>query len=92
MCFFTKYRISAHCLRIQSGRYGKSAVSSNKRYCKCWYTFELEDLFHFVNACPHFADLRKKLTIKSVTIKYNLFSRLFYTVIYFKRAKKSNVM
>ena len=69
----TKYIISAHCLRIQSGRYGRNAVPRNavprnavprnavsrnavprnavprnERYCNCCYTFDIEDLYHFI--------------------------------------------
>ena len=57
--FFTKYKISAHCLRIQSARYGRNAVPRNERYCNCCNTIDIEDLYHCVIVCPHFADLRK---------------------------------
>ena len=76
--FFTKYRISAHYLRIQSARSGRNAVPRNKRYCNCCNTFDIEDLYHFVIVCPHFADLRK-LTLKSITMKDHLFSILLQT-------------
>ena len=56
LVFFTKYRISAHCLRIQSARYGRNAVPRNERFCKCCNTFDIEDLYHFVIVYPHFAE------------------------------------
>ena len=58
-CVFAKYRISSHCLRIHSDTYGRNAVPRNERYSNCCNTFDIEDLYHFVIVCPHFADLRK---------------------------------
>ena len=56
----TKLRISAHNLRIQTGRYSRDRVDRNLRYCLICNTNEIEDEFHFVLKCPVYENLRKK--------------------------------
>ena len=74
--FLTKYRISVHCLRIQSGRYGRNAVHRNERYCNCCNTFDIEYLYHFVIVWPHFAELRKTYIKKYYYEKTSVFKSL----------------
>jgi hypothetical protein len=54
----TKLRISAHNLRIQTGRYSRERVERNLRYCLICNTNEIEDEFHFVFKCPAYENLR----------------------------------
>ena len=65
-----EYRLIALEYKVV-GRYGRNAVPRNERYCNCCNTFDIEDLYHFVIVCPHFAE---KLTLQSITMKDHLFS------------------
>jgi hypothetical protein len=56
----TKLRISAHSLRIQTGRYGKDRLERNLRVCQMCNGNEIEDEFHFVFNCPAYHSIRLK--------------------------------
>ena len=56
----TRIRISAHTLRIQTGRYGQNRIPRNERYCTFCNSLDLEDEYHFILICPCFIDNRKK--------------------------------
>ena len=57
--FFTRLRLSAHPLHIQSGRYARD-VARNQRHCMCCNSTDIEDEFHFICICPAFRNIRKK--------------------------------
>ena len=93
----TKYRISAHCLRIQSGRYGRNAVPRNavprnavprnavprnERYCNCCNTFGIEDLYHFI--------IVFKKTLRINNVFGNLFLRVTVDKIFILEKGKLN--
>ena len=48
----TKVRISAHQLRIVTGRYARNHVERNNRFCMLCNTTDIEDEFHFFFICP----------------------------------------
>jgi hypothetical protein len=54
----TCFRISAHSLRIEIGRYKN--IDRDKRTCLICNSDEIEDEFHFMMACPEYRDLRIK--------------------------------
>ena len=56
MFFITKYRLTAHKLSIETGRY-YNAPREN-RICPLCLTDE-EDEYHFIFICPFYIDLRK---------------------------------
>ena len=53
-----KFRISAHPLNVESGRY--SNISRSNRICLCCSTLDLEDEFHFIIICSLYSELRCK--------------------------------
>lgn len=61
-----KFRISAHSLRIETGRYEKTKDSSGNysklekenRICKFCNLRMVEDEFHFLLNCPLYSDIR----------------------------------
>ena len=57
--YFTRIRISAHSLRIQTGRFGNNYVPRNERFCNCCNTRDIEDVYHFILICPLYDELRK---------------------------------
>jgi len=57
---FTRLRLSAHPLHIQTGRYARQIISRNQRYCICCDSTDIEDEFHFICICPTFGNIRKK--------------------------------
>ena len=57
--FITRFRICAHSLRIQTGRFGRNSIPRNERYCLCCNKNDIEDIYHFVCICPLYDDLRK---------------------------------
>ena len=58
--FFVRLRVSAHPLRIQTGRYAQNNIPRNERYCLCCNDLDLEDEYHFICICRCFTDLRKR--------------------------------
>ena len=62
--FITRMRMSAHELRIQTGRYGQNRLPRNERYCLCCNNNDIEDEYHFILICPCFLDFRKKFIKK----------------------------
>ena len=56
--FFTRLRLSAHPLHIQTGRYARD-VARNQRHCMCCNSTDIEDEFHFICICPAFRNIRK---------------------------------
>ena len=57
--FITRLRISAHSLRIQSGRYARNRIQRNERYCQCCSKRDIEDEYHFMLICPCYSDISK---------------------------------
>ena len=55
----TRIRISAHSLRILTGRYSRQRLPRNKRICLCCNTREIECEFHFILICPCYQQLRR---------------------------------
>jgi len=58
--YITRIRLSAHSLRIQTGRYANNRTPRNERYCLFCNMHDLEDEFHFVCVCPAYKTLREK--------------------------------
>jgi hypothetical protein len=58
--FITKIRVSAHNLRIHSGRFGRDRVPREERKCQYCNTQDIEDEFHFILKCKKYDDIRKK--------------------------------
>jgi hypothetical protein len=54
----TRLRISAHSLRIQTGRYGIDRLERNLRVCQICNGNKIADEFHFVLNCPAFHSIR----------------------------------
>ena len=55
----SKLRLSAHCLRIETGRYGRARIDRNQRLCVLCNS-DIEDEYHFVIKCPTYNDIRRK--------------------------------
>ena len=75
---FTKFRLSAHDLEIEKGRYNNKPIKAEERYCKfCKSNNNLivEDEFHFLMICPLY-QLNRDLMIKQV---YEFFPNLTET-------------
>ena len=56
---FTRFRVSAHDLEIERGRYKN--IKSDNRTCKHCQMLEKEDEFHFLIACPKYTAEREIL-------------------------------
>ena len=56
----SKFRISAHNLEIERGRY--IGISKDQRVCKCCNARSIESEFHFLLVCPFYSDLRKNVS------------------------------
>lgn len=56
--FVTRLRISAHTLRIHTGRYSRNRIPRNERYCQCCNSGQIEDEYHFIIVCPYYQNLR----------------------------------
>ncbi len=58
---FSKIRISAHCLRIEKGRYSIPKILPEDRICQVCDMHEIEDEYHFIMRCKLYECERKKL-------------------------------
>ena len=58
--YICKFRISAHSLNVQTGRFAKKRIPRNEQLCKLCNMEEVEDEYHFVLICPKYMPLRKK--------------------------------
>jgi hypothetical protein len=54
----TKFRISSHTLRIETGRYEN--LPQKERLCRYCNMQQIESEFHFLLVCPHYSKLRSK--------------------------------
>ena len=54
----TKYRICAHSLNIETGRFYN--IPHNERFCYMCNNRKLEDEYHFILECEKYNDLRHK--------------------------------
>ncbi len=54
----TKFRISAHMLRIEKGRYKK--MERHNRVCLICNHVEIEDIFHFMMECSKYRKLQNQ--------------------------------
>ena len=54
--YITRYRISAHNLNIEQGRYGN--IIRNSRVCTLCDKYDIEDEYHFILQCPFYDDFR----------------------------------
>ena len=66
-----RFRISAHDLRIESGRYSKNPTNRSDRICTRCDKNEVEDEFHFLLRCTLFRDEREMLFNKVKFINKN---------------------
>ena len=57
----TKLKISAHNLRVETGRYGRNRLERIERKCLlCGNSNDIEDEHHFIILCKVYNDLRVK--------------------------------
>ena len=62
-CTLAKLRVSAHNLKIETGRFSKNKTPRDERfcpYCKTLNIFTVEDEVHFLLICPLFNEDRQK--------------------------------
>ena len=74
---FTRFRVSAHDLAIERGRYKN--IKSENRICKNCQTQEIENEIHFLINCPKYSYERE-----------NLFSHVAKTCINFEKLSHQN--
>ena len=53
-----KFRVSAHNLEIETGRYLR--IAPQEKICKCCTSNNIESEYHFLLVCPLYTDLRRK--------------------------------
>ena len=58
-CFITRLRISAHSLRIHTGRFGVNRYPRHELCLNC-KLHDVEDVYHFVCICPKYRIIRLK--------------------------------
>lgn len=59
----TKFRISDHNLKIETGRHYRPKLPPEERICEMRKSTEIEDEFHFLFKCELYNDSRKKYDI-----------------------------
>ena len=63
----SRWRLSCHDLKIETGGYAKPAIPRETRLCDVCY--EIEDEFHAIFICPRYNTIREKY---SITEQYNM--------------------
>lgn len=58
--FLTRIGVSAHRLRIETGRYGRERLERRKRVCQLCNDLEIEDEYHFILKCCMYKEIRPK--------------------------------
>jgi hypothetical protein len=58
--YLTRIRISAHSLRVQTGRYEQNRTPRDRRVCLCCNNGVLENEYHFIIQCTAFDECRSK--------------------------------
>ena len=77
----TKFRLSNHCLKVETGRYDKPFVPRGERFCsfcKILGLNEVEDELHFLLKCSKFYDGRQDLLSKVPNISDKLTKSQFF--------------
>ena len=76
---FTKFRISNHKLKIETGRYSKSITPLENRICEKCFLNEIESEEHLLLKCSFYYTSRRKLleTIKN-NINHSNFEKLSF--------------
>jgi hypothetical protein len=54
----TRIRVSAHTLRIETGRHGRNRIERTQRTCLICGTSDIEDEYHFILKCNAYQTLR----------------------------------
>ena len=68
----TKFRICAHKLRIESGRYGQQRIDRGDRLCEICAVRDIEDEYHFILICDTYKTLRKRYIDKYFYVRPNM--------------------
>ena len=54
--YISKFRLSAHSLKVETGRY--DATARENRLCTMCNLEDIEDEYHFILKCPNYTDIR----------------------------------
>ena len=54
--YISKFRLSAHSLKVETGRY--DATARENRLCTMCNLEDIEDEYHFILKCPYYTDIR----------------------------------
>ena len=85
----SRLRLSAHKLRIETGRYGANRLPRSERICQfCFSNNYLEDEFHFILVCTCYSNIR------SLYIKKYYYRRpsMYKLIELFSTTKKSELI
>jgi len=74
--YFCRLRMSAHPLRIQSGRYARNNTPRQERYCLICNTNDIEDEYHFVCVCSRYQAIRTKYIKSKYYIRPSVYKYL----------------
>ena len=69
----TKIRLTAHNLKIETGRYARNPIERRERLCVFCDENLVEDEYHFVIECNAYAAIRAKYIKKYYTAKKSMF-------------------
>ena len=53
-------------MRVATGSFSKPQVPYHERYCQCYNTNDIEDVYHLLLSCPAYVDARAKLIKPSI--------------------------
>jgi hypothetical protein len=69
----SRFRLSAHKLKIETGRYNSknNYVQPHDRHCLCYDLKQCEDEKHFLINCPAYSNLRHQLFTTVITLNAN---------------------
>jgi len=86
-CFITRLRISAHSLRIHTGRFGVNRLPKHERLFLNYNLQDVEDVYHFVFICPKYRTIRLKYINRYYYVRPSVYK--FYDLLSRNDKKRS---
>ena len=81
---FSKLRVSAHKLAIETGRYSKKPIPEEERLCIFCNRNDIENEYHFVMVCPYYTNHRNDFIQKLeniTTISFDTSETIFLQIM-----------
>ena len=69
----SRFRLSSHNLKIETGRYKQERIERSMRKCQLCNHQDIKDEYHFLLICPVYSDIRKKYISRSSFVRPSVY-------------------